>query len=229
MRWSDWEPSYRAICAQFGYREEDDFAAARELRALIPATSRFRDLGVLVRNRRDVAVVGAGPSLERTAPGALAGQVVVACDGATTWLRESGVVPHVVVTDLDGAPNDLAWAAAQGSSMVAHAHGDNRPAIQALVPRLGPQLHGTYQCAPQPDLEPMRNVGGFTDGDRAVLLCEELGARSVLLFGFDFDAPPSRYSFHWDAATKPAKLAWAERLIGEAAARGKMGVRRYVP
>ncbi|MFO1534797.1 MAG: 6-hydroxymethylpterin diphosphokinase MptE-like protein, partial [Thermoplasmatota archaeon] len=129
MQWSDWEPSYRAICAQFGYREEADLAAARELRALIPATSRFRGLGVLVRNRRDVAIVGAGPSLERTPPAALAGQVVVACDGATTWLRETGVVPHLVVTDLDGAPNDLAWAAAQGSSMVAHAHGDNRPAI----------------------------------------------------------------------------------------------------
>jgi uncharacterized Rossmann fold enzyme len=229
MEWAAWEPRYRAICAQFGYREEDDLAAARELRALVPATSRFRDLGVQVRNRRDVCVVGAGPSLERTRPDALAGRIVVACDGAATWLREGGLVPHLVVTDLDGAPADLEWAAAHGSAMVAHAHGDNREAIRDLAPRLGPQLYGTYQCAPRPELEPMRNVGGFTDGDRAVLLCEELGARSVLLFGFDFGAPPSRYSHRWDPATKSAKLAWAERLVGEAAARGRMGVTRYMP
>lgn len=229
MEWTAWEPTYRAICAQFGYREEDDRAAARGLRPLVPATSRFRDLGVQVRNRRDVAVVGAGPSLARIPPAVLAGRVVVACDGAAGWLREGGVVPHVVVTDLDGAPEDLEWAAAQGSAMVVHAHGDNRDAIRELAPRLGPQLYGTYQCTPEPALEPMRNVGGFTDGDRAVLLCEELGARSVLLFGFDFGAPPSRYSHRWDPATKPAKLAWAERIVGEAAARGRMGVARYMP
>jgi uncharacterized Rossmann fold enzyme len=229
MEWPAWEPHYRALCAQFGYREADDLAAARELRPLVPTASRFRNLGVLVRNRKEVAVVGAGPSLERTQPAALAGRTIVACDGATSWLRENGLLPQIVVTDLDGKPEDLLWAAAQGSSMAVHAHGDNRPALRELAPRLGPQLYGTYQCAPQPDLEPMRNVGGFTDGDRAVLLCEALGARSVLLFGFDFDAPPSRYSHRWDPATKPAKLAWAERLVGEAAARGKTGVTRYMP
>ncbi|HEX2066245.1 MAG TPA: 6-hydroxymethylpterin diphosphokinase MptE-like protein [Candidatus Thermoplasmatota archaeon] len=229
MDWAAWEPHYRALCAQFGYREEDDLAAAWELHALVPARCRFRDLGVLLRNRREVAVVGAGPSLERTRPAALAGRALVACDGAATWLRESGLVPHAVVTDLDGAPGDLAWAAAQGSSMVVHAHGDNRAALRELAPRLGPQLYGTYQCGPRPGLEPMRNVGGFTDGDRAVLLCEALGARSALLFGFDFAAPPSRYSHRWDPATKPAKLAWAQRLVGEAAARGRMAVALHAP
>jgi uncharacterized Rossmann fold enzyme len=229
MEWSAWEPHYRALCAEFGYREADDLAAARELHPLVPAASRFRNLGVLVRNRKEVAIVGAGPSLERTRPDALAGRVVVACDGATTWLREAGVVPQLVVTDLDGAPEDLEWAAQQGSCMVAHAHGDNRPALRDLAPRLGPQLYGTYQCTPDASLEPMRNVGGFTDGDRAVLLCEALGARSALLFGFDFDAPPSRYSHRWNPTTKPAKLAWAQRLVGEAAARGTMGVTRYMP
>jgi uncharacterized Rossmann fold enzyme len=229
MEWTAWEPHYRAICAQFGYREADDRAAAWELHALVPPTRRLRELGVLLRNRRNVAIVGAGPSLERTPPAALAGQVVVACDGATTWLRENRVLPDVVVTDLDGRPQDLLWAAAQGSSMAVHAHGDNRPALRDLAPRLGPQLYGTYQCAPELGLEPMRNVGGFTDGDRAVLLCEALGARAALLVGFDFRAPPGRHSFRWDPATKPAKLAWAERLVGEAAARGRMAVTRYVP
>ncbi|HUR60985.1 MAG TPA: 6-hydroxymethylpterin diphosphokinase MptE-like protein [Candidatus Thermoplasmatota archaeon] len=229
MRWEDWAPHYRSICAEFGYDAQADRAAAHDLHAHVLATSRFRDLGVELRNRRNLAVVGAGPSLHRTDPRALAGRVVVACDGATTWLREVGVTPHVVVTDLDGDPGDLAWAAAQGSAMVVHAHGDNRPALAGLAPRLGPRLFGTYQCAPEPALEPMQNVGGFTDGDRAVLLCEALGAKECLLFGFDFDAPPSAYSHRWDPRTKPAKLAWARRLVEAASARGLLRIVRHMP
>jgi hypothetical protein len=183
-----------------------------------------------VRNRRNVAVVGAGPSLERIRdPLLLAGKMVVACDGAATWLRERGVVPHLVVTDLDGEPEDLLWAAGQGAFMVVHAHGDNRAALDDLAPRLGPQLYGTYQCGPEAVLAPMENVGGFTDGDRAVILCEALGALQVTLVGFDFDAPPSRYSHRWDPATKPRKLAWAERLVGEVQGRGRTRIVRYVP
>jgi uncharacterized Rossmann fold enzyme len=228
MEWSEWEPRYRAICAEFGYREADDRAAAHILHPLIPATNRLRDLGVEVRNRRNVVVVGAGPSLLKTPASALAGQVLVACDGAAGWLREQGAAPHIVVTDLDGAPDDLAWAASRGSAMVVHAHGDNQPALRALAPKLGPRLYGTYQSAPEPGLEPMRNLGGFTDGDRAVALCESLGAKAVLLVGFDLDAPPSPYSHRWDPRTKPAKLAWARRLIGEAAARGRVAITQYM-
>lgn len=229
MRWDDWQPHYGAICAEFGFDPAADRAAAHELHPLVPATSRFRELGVELRNRRNVAVVGAGPSLHRTDAAALAGRIVVACDGAATWLREAGVTPHLVVTDLDGAPDDLEWAAAQGSAMVVHAHGDNRDALARLAPRLGPRLFGTYQCEPETALEPMRNVGGFTDGDRAVLLCEELGAKEALLFGFDFEAPPSHYSFKWDPRTKPAKLAWARRLVEGVSARGKMRVVLHMP
>lgn len=228
MQWRDWEATDAAIRAEFGYDLAGDQAAARELHAIVPATSRHRDLGVLVRNRRNVAVVGAGPSLERTPPALLRDHVVVAADGATTWLRMNGVVPHVVVTDLDGAPDDLVWAAQAGALMVAHAHGDNRPAIQAIAPRLLPQLFGTYQGPPL-ELEPMRNVGGFTDGDRAVVLCEELGARDAILVGFDLDGPPGPLSHTWDPRTKPAKLAWAKRILEGVAARGALRIRSYRP
>ncbi|MES2155612.1 MAG: 6-hydroxymethylpterin diphosphokinase MptE-like protein [bacterium] len=228
MQWADWAPSDAAIRAEFGYSLDADQAAARALHAIVPATSRFRELGVEVRNRRNVAVIGAGPSLARTTPSILEGKVVVAADGAVTWLREVRVTPHVVVTDLDGNPDDLVWAAQQGAHMVVHAHGDNRDAIRGLASRLLPQLYGTYQGPPM-QLEPMRNVGGFTDGDRAVVLCEDLGARQATLVGFDFGAEPSAYSYKWDPKTKPAKLAWAERIVGQVAARGKMRVELYRP
>ncbi len=229
MHWEAWQPFDAAIRQEFGYALAADQAAAQELHAIVPATCRFRDLGVALRNRRNVAVVGAGPSLERTAPSILDGKVVVAADGAVSWLRPNHVVPHIVVTDLDGDPDDLQWAAMQGAAMVVHAHGDNRAAIASLAARLLPLVYGTYQGPPNEAIRPMQNVGGFTDGDRAVMLCEELGARAVTLVGFDYDLPPSQYSYKWDPQTKPAKLAWAERIVMDVSARGKMAVQQYVP
>jgi uncharacterized Rossmann fold enzyme len=154
--------------------------------------------------------------------------VVVACDGATERLRELGVVPNLVVTDLDGEPDALRWAARAGSHLVVHAHGDNRGRL-GLVRDLGPQLHGTHQVEPTPDLEPLRNLGGFTDGDRAVLLCEALGARRVRLVGFEYSQPPSRYSHEWDVKTKGRKLRWAQEIVAGVHARGKTAVETWVP
>jgi 2-amino-4-hydroxy-6-hydroxymethyldihydropteridine diphosphokinase len=226
MQYDAWRPTMEAIRREFGYDASRDLEAAVLLRTMVPATSRFRDLGVQVRNRANLVVAGAGPSLEAAPPAVFRDKVVVACDGATARLRELGVVPHLVVTDLDGEPEALAWAAALGSHMVAHAHGDNMPALRALVPRLG-AVYGTHQVEPSPALAPLENVGGFTDGDRAVLLCEHLGARAALLVGFDFDAEPSRYSHKWDPATKGAKLGWARRIVEACHARGRMAVRQW--
>jgi uncharacterized Rossmann fold enzyme len=218
-----------AIRAEFGYATEPDREAAHELHRLVPATSRLRDLGVEVRNRRDVVVAGCGPGLAKAKADLFVGKAVVAADGATERLQELGVVPRLVVTDLDGKPEALQWAAAQGSKMVVHAHGDNRAAVAALVPKLGPQVYGTHQLEPTPGLEPMKNVGGFTDGDRAVLLCEHLGAKAALLVGFETDREPSRYSHHWDPATKPAKLAWAGRIVAACQERGRLALTKWVP
>lgn len=230
MDWATWAPTMAAIRAEFGYPEQADREAALLLRSLLPRPApAWRDLGVDLRNRRNLLIAGAGPSLAQAPAALFVGQVTVAADGATGRLRELGVVPHAVVTDLDGDPDALAWAGAQGSRMVVHAHGDNPDALRTLVPRLGPLVHGTHQVGPAADLEPLRNVGGFTDGDRAVMLCEELGGRAALLVGFDFDAPPSPYSHKWDPATKPAKLAWARRIVDGVHARGRLHLRRWMP
>ncbi|MHB8634467.1 MAG: 6-hydroxymethylpterin diphosphokinase MptE-like protein [Thermoplasmatota archaeon] len=228
MEWRDWEATAAGIRAEFGYPVALDRAAALELKAL-SGPMRWRDLGVLVRNRRNVTIVGCGPGLVAATAEIFEGKVVVACDGATQRLRHIGVVPELVVTDLDGDPEALKWAASQGSSMVVHAHGDNRRHVAALVPHLGPLLYGTHQVAPEPELEPLRNWGGFTDGDRAVLLCEGLGALAALLVGFEFEADPSPYSHRWDPATKPAKLRWAKAIVSACQARGSLQMRRWVP
>lgn len=218
-----------AIRQEFGYDAEPDREAAHALRKLVPATNRLRDLGVELRNRRDVVIAGCGPGLAKAGADVFRGKAVVAADGAAERLQELGVVPRLVVTDLDGKPEALEWAGAQGSRMVVHAHGDNRAAIADLVPRLGPQVYGTHQLEPTPGLEPMKNAGGFTDGDRAVLLCEHLGARAALLVGFETEAEPSRYSHTWDAKTKPRKLEWAEKIVAECQARGRLALAKWVP
>jgi len=222
MDWLEWAPSDAAIRAEFGYRVEDDRATARLLHALVPPTNRLRDLAPLVRDRRDVLVLGCGPSLDRLPADAAGPGPVVAADGATSWMREHGLVPAIVVTDLDGEPDDLAWAAKAGAAMVVHAHGDNADAVRDLVPMLGPRLYGTYQGPPMPGLAPLANLGGFTDGDRALLLCEHLGARGARLEGFDFASQPSKYAHRWDPHTKPRKLMWAKRVVEGVTQRGRL-------
>lgn len=217
------------IRREFGFDVEPDREAAHALRRLVPATNRLRDLGVELRNRRDVVIAGCGPGIAAATAGLFVGKAVVAADGATERLRELGVVPRVVVSDLDGKKEALEWAAAQGAKMVVHAHGDNQASIAATVPALGPQVYGTHQLPPTPGLEPLKNVGGFTDGDRAVLLCEHLGTRAATLVGFETDQPPSRYSHQWSAATKMAKLAWAGRIVAACQSRGKLQLTKWVP
>lgn len=53
--------------------------------------------------------------------------------------------------------------------------------------------------------------GGFTDGDRAVCIAQEMGARRVVLEGFDFSEPCPKDGS--DPAVKLRKLRWAERII----------------
>ncbi len=222
MDWSTWAPDYAAIMAQFGWSEADDRASAQTLRDAVPHRGGFRHVGTELKHRSVATVVGCGPSIMDANVADLHG-IIVAADGATEWLREQQMVPRIVVTDLDGDTEALHWAAENGSSIVVHAHGANQDRM-GVVSELGSLVCGTYQCAPNDDLQPLRNLGGFTDGDRAVALCEDYGVREVRLLGFDFEAAPSRYSGTWNPATKMQKLAWAKKLINDVNARGKTAV-----
>lgn len=226
MQWLEWADVDAAIRREFGYAVEPDLAAARRLQAIVPPQNRLRDLTPIFNGRRDVAIVGCGPGLAATTPNAVQGKLVVAADGASSWLREVGIAPQVVVTDLDGDPDDLVWASQQGAAMVVHAHGDNVDALRDLAPLLGKRVYGTYQGPPVPGLAPLANVGGFTDGDRAVVLAEHFGARAATLIAFDFDKPPSPYSHKWDPQTKPKKLAWAKLIVEGVEERRKMVLTR---
>jgi uncharacterized Rossmann fold enzyme len=199
MNWREWEPLYREILADFGFDRSRDEESARRLDGLLKGRP-APDLRPLLAGRR-VAVCGKGPSLDQSIGTLAPGEVVVSANGATTRLLARGVVPAVVVTDLDGPIEDLLEANRRGAAMVVHAHGDNMERLPAVA--LMERVLGTTQAEPFGSL---RNFGGFTDGDRCVFLARAHGAASVRLLGFDFDDPSV-------GPVKRKKLEWARKLL----------------
>lgn len=218
MDWHAWAPTYRAILDDFGWDEAPDRASAWALIDHLPRHGAWHLVGTELKHRPVASVIGCGPALDDLQPADIPTGIVVAADGACSRLQEIGVVPRVVVTDLDGHPDGLRWAAGMGATMIVHAHGDNIER-QSLVSELGPFVVGTCQGDPA-SLAPLRNHGGFTDGDRAALLCAHYGVGNIRLIAFDAEAAPSRHSHTFDPALKPRKLAWAQRILGEARSAG---------
>jgi 2-amino-4-hydroxy-6-hydroxymethyldihydropteridine diphosphokinase len=218
MEYARWASRYEAIRAEFGYPFEREEAALRTLVRLLPDEARQTALERVADRltERTVVVVGlapgAGPPPIWTLPRGPIAPAIVAADGAARVCLEAGLTPDVVVTDLDGpVPSELS-ANAAGSLVVIHAHGDNVPALERWIPEFSGELAGSWAGPPR---DGVLDVGGFTDGDRAVLLAEHVGARRILLWGFDFErVDPSEAE-----GPKLAKLAWADRLIREVAER----------
>lgn len=214
MQYCEWAVFYQKIVEDFGYSVEEDKKAAKVLNEAITKP----DLGALEKKVKDkrVSIFGAGPSLEEV--NKIPEGTIIAADGATTFLLERGVVPDIIVTDLDGDMRDLLRANDKGSAVVLHAHGDNIDKIKSHAKDFK-KVVGTTQSRPFGNLS---NFGGFTDGDRAVFLAEYFGAKEILLYGMDFDSDVGKYSFSKDTKTKRKKLKWGKRLIGHLMKRGNI-------
>jgi len=208
MRLDVWLPTYRIICEEFGYDEELDRESALLLSELLKgrpsADAVLRDIDVPPK----VLVCGDGENLSDELEVIERHDFVAAADHAVSVLAERGTVPDMIVTDLDGAVRDQVAANDAGSVVFIHAHGDNMPALREFVPEFRGPVIGTCQCAPVGGLY---NAGGFTDGDRAVCICHELGAQTARLAGFDFEAP--RPKTGRNPAVKKRKLAWARKIL----------------
>jgi uncharacterized Rossmann fold enzyme len=192
MDWEEWKPFYLRIVREMGYSVEEDRKAAELLRALLLEGDEYilRDELATVIGKR-VYVFGCGPSLEKAlGEFDFSDGTLIAADGATSALIENGLIPDIIVTDLDGRIPDLRIANDRGAFMVIHAHGDNVDRLSSYVP-LFSRVLGTTQTEP---LDIVYNFGGFTDGDRAAFLAEELGAREIILVGFDFGDTVGRWS-----------------------------------
>lgn len=207
MKFDSWEPIYMEILEDFGFSMDRDEEAAKILGELLPPSGPLLREARTRISGREVIICGNAPSLAREIEGLqksdrLKDRALIAADGATAVLLKKGIVPDIVVTDLDGPFQDILRAHDSGSIIVVHAHGDNLDALQAYVPRLK-RVIGTTQSRP---LENVYNFGGFTDGDRCVFLAKEMGAIAIKLAGFDFE--DERVT-----PRKRKKLAWARKLI----------------
>jgi hypothetical protein len=203
MEFQFWERIYKEILEDFSFsRIRDEEAALLLSELLIDKKGDMVEAAHRLHGRA-AAICGNAPSLAEDLKGLQERDLAfVAADGATAVLLSRGVVPDIVVTDLDGPFDAIQSANAMGSIIVVHAHGDNLDALQKYVPLLN-QVIGTSQCQPP---EGLFNFGGFTDGDRCVFLARALGAASIRLLGFDFEDPSV-------TPRKQKKLAWAKRLI----------------
>ncbi len=207
MRFDSWEPIYREILEDFGFSRERDEEAAELLRDLLPPSGLILSEARARVSGKIAVICGNAPTLSEDISSIKKTSrkdnlTFIAADGATAVLLWSGIVPDIIVTDLDGPFQEILRAHDMGSLIVVHAHGDNLDALKSYVPQLK-RVIGTTESRP---LENVYNFGGFTDGDRCVFLAKEMGAATIKLIGFDFDDPTV-------TPRKKKKLAWARRLI----------------
>ena len=208
-----WEDRYAEILSEFGYSRRRDVEAAAVLDSVLTGPDIAERIGRIVRGRT-AFVIGSGPSLEDAIPalGRRTGAVRIAAGSSAGPLVERGIIPDIVVTDLDGGTGPLAEIAGSESVFfVVHAHGDNTERL-GFAARFR-NCMGTTQAAP---LGRIRNFGGFTDGDRAVFLASHFGARRIVLFGMDFGGQRGRLSAtgRSERGAKLRKLRKGEELLG---------------
>ena len=229
--WFSW---YEEILREFGFSREDDEESAELLNQLLGDSNGLSPSSMPLINK--ALIFGAGPSLKKnimelkSAESSelidssksieLSNFTLIAADGATTALLEEDIIPDIIVTDLDGKMEDIIQANEKGSFLAVHAHGNNQDKIDKWVLQLQRVL-GTVQSVP---LKNVYNFGGFTDGDRALFLAVELGARCVVLAGMDFGKVVTKYSRpdldHSEGKAdeiKELKLKYAKRLVEWAA------------
>ncbi len=203
MEFEDWEPLYTEILQDFGWSREKDEESAMQLSRLL--AGKTSDLSILKKKLegKDILVCGNALTLSNDLDKINTDRyIIIAADGATSTLLEKGIVPDIIVTDLDGYIPDEIEANRKGAFMVVHAHGDNMKRLGAV--RDMKDVIGTTQAAP---LANVYNFGGLSDGDRCVFLANSFGARSITLSGFNFSDEKVTDS-------KKKKLKWAKKLIG---------------
>jgi len=209
VKFSEWEPIYRAVCADFGFDPALDAESVRILRAVTPNSDLTDEDGIAPLIGSTVTVCGAAAVLEDNLRRRPPEGTLIAAGSAAGRVLAVGLEPELLVTDLDGEIGPQLELSRRGTLTLILAHGDNMDLVRQYAPLFQGPVVLTCQGKPAGIV---LNFGGFTDGDRAVCLAREFGARKVLLEGFDFDHPYPKPGT--DPARKLKKLQWAARIIG---------------
>ena len=195
-----WWPFQEEINSQFGFSKSREEVSSRLISRL------YQPQGNLSKSllQNTVTIVGAGITANEIIPDG----VLIAADGAVSACLKRDLIPDIVVTDLDGHLPDMVLANKKGSKIVVHGHGDNLSRLFEFSTEIQPiSLTTTY---------PSSNTncwGGFTDGDRSLMMSLGLGADLVNLVGFNFEKVgeyTGKFSFK-----KLQKLSWARKIVNK--------------
>lgn len=169
------------------------------------AVCRFLEWAFRNIPERRVCVVGPLYGLSKRPRGC---DVVVGVEQVALW----GLECDLVSGDLDVTRGRITEDPAGERFRLVHIHGDNYEHVLSWSPVDGERVVYTSQayCA-----WPVLGIGGFTDGDRLVLLAMAFGAREVALYGFNLHSPTCVGKMTCDLEYKARKLRLASILLGE--------------
>ncbi|WP_371504148.1 6-hydroxymethylpterin diphosphokinase MptE-like protein [Nitrosopumilus adriaticus] len=206
-----WKKRYSDILKEFNYSEKKDSESAMVLNSLLKKSNTIEKIIRLIEGNT-VFVIGSGPSLSTSIPRLkkYGKSIKIAADSALKPLVENGIIPDIIITDLDGDEATMEKIAKTKSIFVVHAHGDNIKKLE-LVKKFKNCI-GTTQSKP---FSKIQNFGGFTDGDRGVFLANYFNARKIILFGMDFGNKIGKFSNtkKTERKTKLQKLKRGENLL----------------
>jgi len=187
---SGWEKRYFSILKEMNYSEKKDNESALILDSILKKTDSIEKVKEIIQGNT-VFVIGSGPSLSIAIPKLkkLKKSIKIAADSSLKPLIDNGIIPDIIVTDLDGNEDTIKKISKTKSIFVIHAHGDNIEKLQ-MVKKMK-NCVGTTQTNP---FNKIQNFGGFTDGDRGVFLASYFDAKKIILFGMDFGNQIGKFS-----------------------------------
>ena len=187
---SGWGKRYLSILKELNYSEKKDKESAIILDSILKRTNTIEKIREIIQGKT-VFVIGSGPSLSIAIPKLkkLKKSIKIAADSSLKPLIDNGIIPDIIVTDLDGNEDTIKKISKTKSIFVIHAHGDNIEKLQ-MVKKMKNCI-GTTQTNP---FNKIQNFGGFTDGDRGVFLANHFDAKKIILFGMDFGNQIGKFS-----------------------------------
>ncbi len=220
---------YNEICSLLNIDPQTDISSVKLFDGKLneqKMLAAYKNLYEKISNRI-VFIFGAGPSLNSSLDRIQSiiekhrkNVTTIAVDGATKALQEYDLPIDVIVTDLDGSITSILEEYNKGAIVVVHAHGDNTDKINQISSILnGSNVIGTSQSF---ETAKVKNLGGFSDGDRAAYLSANFNGKIIVLFAFDFGKIVGRYSkpeiFTEDtnaSKEKLIKLKFAKKMLAK--------------
>ncbi len=216
----EWEKIYNKIIEDFNFDKEKDVEAAKILSSFFKEKPDVKILEKMIKGK-EVFIFGAGPSLKRHVKilkNIKKCQPIIVADGACKAFLEEGIIPDIIVSDLDGDIESLIECNKKGAIVVLHAHGDNIDKIKKYFHKLKNVIPTTQ--IPEYKKYKLYNFYGFTDGDRCCYLAYYFKAKKLILGGMDFGEYVTKYSrpeikgeIEKADNIKAKKLRYAEYLI----------------